>query len=94
MLFDTEGRRARSTRLAYDISSIVLWVALLFGALTVPDSGDSGHLKSALTTWTGISYETSEAIFYATAVVIGLAFLAQVVFAAMSVVRGRRPTDV
>ena len=93
-LFDTEGRRARKTRLGYDVASIVLWLALLVGALTVPDSGDSGHLDSALSTWTDMSYETSEAIFYGTAVAIGLAYLAQVVLAVMGVVRGRRPADV
>ena len=93
-LFDTQGRRARSTRLGYDVASIVLWLALLVGALTVPDSGDSGHLDSALSTWTGMSYETSEAIFYGTAAAIGLAYLAQVVLAVMAVVRGRRPADV
>ncbi|MFH8251089.1 hypothetical protein ACH3VR_12035 [Microbacterium sp. B2969] len=92
-LFDTQSRRARKTRLAYDIPTIVLWVGLLLGALTVPDSGDSGHLDSALSTWTGISYETSQAIFYIAATIIGLAYLAQVVTSIMGIVRGRYPVD-
>ena len=42
------------------------------------------------TTWTGISYETSAAIFYATAVVLGIAYLAAFVLAVVGIVRGRR----
>ena len=64
-LFDRTVRRGKATRFAYDIASFVLWGAFLVAALSVPDSGDSGHLDSALTTWTGggITYETSEAVF-------------------------------
>ena len=91
-LFDGEVRKARATRMSYDVASVALWLALLFGALTVPDSGDSGHLDSALTTWSGgaISYETSAAIFYGAAVVMGLAYLAAFVTATMGIVRARR----
>lgn len=89
-LFDPEARRRRATRMGYDIATILLWLTIAVGALTVPDSGDSGHLDSALTTWTGISYETSEAIFYATAIVLGIAYLAAFVLAVMGIVRGRR----
>ncbi|TDN91181.1 hypothetical protein EV279_0680 [Microbacterium sp. BK668] len=89
-LFDTEGRRARSTRLGYDISTFVLWLGVVVGSLTVPDSGDSGHLDSALSTWTGMSYETSQAVFIGAAVVIGLAYLAQFATAIAGIVRGRQ----
>jgi hypothetical protein len=89
-LFDPEARRKRATRMGYDIATILLWLAIVVGALTVPDSGDSGHLDSALTTWTGVSYETSEAIFYATAIVLGIAYLAAFVLAVVGIVRGRR----
>ncbi|QIG39093.1 hypothetical protein G5T42_05990 [Microbacterium sp. 4R-513] len=89
-LFDTEGRRRRSTRLLYDISSFVLWAGLVVGALTAPDSGDSGHLDSAFTTWTGASYEVSQAIFIGAAEVTGIAYLAQLVTAIIGIVRGRR----
>jgi hypothetical protein len=89
-LFDRGVRRRRATRLWYDVATIVLWLTLLVGALTVPDSGDSGHLQSALSTWTGMSYETSEAIFYGTAVVIGLAYLAEFVLAVVGVARAGR----
>ena len=89
-LFDPEARKKRSTRLGYDVATILLWLTILVGALTVPDSGDSGHLDSALTTWTGIPYETSEAIFYATAVVLGIAYLVAFVLAVVGIVRGRR----
>lgn len=89
-MFDPEARKKRSTRVGYDIASIVLWLSIIVGALTVPDSGDSGHLDSALSTWTGMSYETSAVIFYGTAVVIGLAYLAAFVLAIVGIVRGRQ----
>ena len=89
-LFDPEARKRRATRLGYDVATILLWITLVVGALTVPDSGDSGHLDSALSTWTGISYETSEALFYGTAVILGLAYLAAFVLAVVGIVRGRR----
>jgi hypothetical protein len=94
-LFDRTVRRGKATRFGYDVSSFVLWGALLVAALTVPDSGDSGHLDSAVTTWTGgaITYETSQAIFTAAAAVIGLAYLATLVFAVIGIARWRRPFD-
>jgi hypothetical protein len=94
-LFDRTVRRGRATRFAYDIASFVLWGSLLVAALTVPDSGDSGHLNSALTTWTGgaVTYEASQAIFTAAGVVVGLAYLAVLVLAIIGIVRWRRPFD-
>ena len=89
-LFDPEARKKRATRVGYDVATILLWVTILVGALTVPDSGDSGHLDSALTSWTAISYETSAAIFYTTSVVLGIAYLAAFVLAIVGIVRGRR----
>lgn len=52
------------------------WGGLLLAGLTIPDSGDSGHLLSALSRWTGLSYEVSEVLFYAAmaAALIGWAF--------------------
>ena len=94
-LFDRTVRRGKATRFAYDIASFVLWGAFLVAALSVPDSGDSGHLDSALTTWTGggITYETSEAVFAVAATVIGLAYLATVVLGVIGITRWRRPFD-
>ena len=94
-LFDRTVRREKTTRFGYDVSTFVLWGAFLLASLTVPDSGDSGHLDSAVTTWSGgaISYETSEAIFTVAAIVIGLAYLAIVVFAVLGIARWRRPFD-
>jgi len=94
-LLDRTVRREKETRFGYDIASFVLWAAFLVASLTVPDSGDGGHLDSALTAWTGgaISYETSEAIFTVAASIIGLAYLAAVVFAIIGIARWRRPFD-
>jgi len=94
-LFDRTVRREKKTRFGYDLASFVLWGAFLLASLTVPDSGDSGHLDSAVTTWSGgaVSYETSEAIFTVAAILIGLAYLAAVVFAVIGIARWRRPFD-
>ena len=91
-LFDREGRRLRRTRRAYDIATFVLWAAFVVAGLSVPDSNDSGHLDSAVTTWTGggIDYEASTSIFTAAAVVAGLAYLAILGLAIAGIVRGRR----
>ena len=94
-LFDRTVRRQKQTRFGYDVSTFVLWGAFLLASVTVPDSGDSGHLDSALTTWTGgaISYETSQAVFAVAATLIGLAYLATAVFAIIGIARWRRPFD-
>jgi hypothetical protein len=88
-LFDPEVRRARSTRLFYDIASAVLWLGIVLGALTVPDSGDSGPLDTVLMAWFGITAQTSAALFAIAAGLIGLSYLAQLVLAVMGVTRGR-----
>ena len=94
-LFDRTVRREKETRFGYDISSFVLWAAFVLAALTVPDSDDSGPLDSAVTTWSGggISSETSEAVFGVAAALIGLAYLAAVVFGIIGIARWRRPFD-
>jgi hypothetical protein len=88
-LFDPEVRRQRSTRLFYDIASAVLWLAIVLGALTVPDSGDSGPLDTVFMAWFGITAQTSAALFAISAGLIGLSYLAQLVLAVMGVTRGR-----
>lgn len=88
-LFDPEVRRQRATRLHYDIASAVLWLGIVLGALTVPDSGDSGPLDTVLMSWFGITAQTSAALFAIAAGLIGLSYLAQLVLAVMGVTRGR-----
>jgi hypothetical protein len=92
-LFDRTVRRQKTTRLAYDIATFVLWAAFILAALSVPDSGDSGHLDSALTRWTGgaITYEASSMVFAVAGFVLGLAYLATVVAAILGIARWRRP---
>lgn len=94
-LFDRTVRRGRATRLGYDVSSFVLWAAFLVAGLTVPDAGDGPPLDAALTVWTGgaISQEAAGVIFAAASVVIGLAYLAVLVFAIIGIARWRRPFD-
>ena len=94
-LFDRTVRRGKATRLGYDISSFVLWAAFVLAALTVPDAADGPPLDSALTAWTdgAITQQASEAIFTVAAMIIGLAYLATVVFGIMGIARWRRPFD-
>ena len=88
-LFDREARRARSTRLFYDIASAVLWLGFVLGALTVPDAGDSGALDTVLMSWFGITAQTSAALFAISAGLMGLAYVTQLVLAVRGIARGR-----
>lgn len=89
-VFDREVRRARATRVAYDIASAVLWLGIVLGGLTVPDAGDSGQLDTALMTWFGISAPTSAAIFAISVGLTGLSYLATFAIAIMGIARARR----
>lgn len=91
-LFDRDVRRARATRLFYDIASALLWLGFVVAGLTVPDAGDSGPLDTAFMTWWGISAETSAAIFAIAAGLIGLSYLATFVIAIAGIVRNVRST--
>lgn len=88
-LFDRDVRRARATRMAYDVASAVLWIGFLLGGLTVPDAADSGALDSALMAWFGITAQTSAALFAISAAMIGLAYVAALAFAIIGIGRGR-----
>lgn len=89
-LFDTEARQSGTVRELYAVFTALLWFGLLLAGLTIPDSGDSGHLRSAVSAWTGASYEFSSALFNAGAGVAALAWIATVVVAVMGAIRGRR----
>lgn len=89
-LFDRDVRRARATRLAYDIASAALWVGVLLAAMTVPDASDSGPLDTVFMAWFGISAQTSAALFALAAGVTGLAYIATLVTAGMGIARSRR----
>ena len=88
-LFDPEVRRARATRLHYDIASAVLWLGFLLAGVTVPDADDSGQLDSVLMAWFGITAETSAALFAISAALIGLAYIVAAAFAIRGIARGR-----
>lgn len=88
-LFDREARRARATRVAYDVASAILWLALLVVGLTIPDAGDGGELNTVFMTWFGMPASTSTVFFAVAGTVAALAWLAAVVLAIMGVARGR-----
>lgn len=93
-LLDRPARIARSVRAPYALATGVLWGALVVGGITIPDSGDSGHLVSALSRWTGLPYETSEQIFYVAFVVSVLAWLGAMTAAIAGAVSSRRTAPV
>ena len=94
-LLDREVRERKATRIGYVLSSWVLWVALLVGALSVPDEADGGSLDTALTSWTGgaIDAAASGAIFAVAGVAMLLAYLAQFALAIAGAVASRAARD-
>ena len=89
-LFDPVARRARSTRQAYAVASAVLWLTLIVMGLTIPDASEQSTLDSALTSWFGLSYETSVIVF-SIAMAIGIvAWLTALGTAIAGIVAGRR----
>lgn len=89
-LFDTEARRNGTVRELYAVFTAIVWFGLLLAGITIPDAGDSGHLPTALTAWTGASEGVSTAVFNAGAGIAVLGWIAAIVAAVMGVVRSRR----
>ena len=89
-LFDAAARAPRTVRRPYAVCTWLQWGALLVAGLTIPDSGDAGHLRSALSRWTGLSYEVCETVFYLAFGLLVLAWLAALVTAVAAVVTSRR----
>lgn len=89
-LGDREARRARSVRRAYGIATGVVWLALIVAGLSIPDAGDSGSVPSALTTWTGLSHDGSEAVFAVAAGIAIVAWVAAIVTAVVGIARSPR----
>lgn len=76
-LFDGQARAARGVRRSYALACYVMWGGLLLAGLSIPDSGDNGHLLSVMSRWLGLSYQASEVVFY-------LALMAAVIAWALS----------
>jgi hypothetical protein len=93
-LFDRQAERERSTRLAYVVSSWILWSALSVMGLAVPDADDTGAGYSALSAWSGISLDVSVSLFSGASFVAIGAFLAQLVTASLSVAQSRKHASV
>lgn len=89
-LFDRTTRPARTVRRPYAIATWVQWGALVVAGLTIPDAGDSGHLRSALSRWTGLSYEVSETVFYVAFGVLVVAWVTALAAALAGVAVSRR----
>lgn len=90
-LFDREAKAARSTRVFYDVTSYVLWAAMLLMGLSLVDGGDSGDVGSVLTTW-GLPDPVAEGMFVGALIFSILAWIATLVAAIASVVASSRRT--
>ncbi len=90
-LRDREVRARKATRSGYVVASWVLWVAILVGALSVPDEADGGALDTALTSWTAgaIDDAASRAVFAVAGVAMLVAYLVQLGLAIAGAVRSR-----
>jgi hypothetical protein len=93
-LFDRQAERERSSRLAYVVSSWILWSALFVMGLAVPDADDTGARYSALSASSGISLDVSVSLFSGASFVAIGAFLAQLVTASLSVAQSRKHASV
>lgn len=89
-LFDTEARSSGTVREGYAIFAALVWFGLLVAGISIPDSGDSGHLQTALTTWTGASEQFSTAVFTAGFGLAVFAWLVTIVQAIRGIVYSRR----
>jgi hypothetical protein len=91
-VIDGTVRAARRTRTAYDVLTFTVWGAFVVAGLTAPDSDDAGHLRSALTVWTGgaVGYDASEAVFAVAFVVLVLGWIALLGVSIAGIVRGSR----
>ncbi|PZU44254.1 MAG: hypothetical protein DI566_12515 [Microbacterium sp.] len=89
-LFDSPARQRATVRTGYAVSMIAVWVPMFLSGLAVPDGGDDGVVGSALTNWTGMSDDTSMIIFLLCGAIAFVAWLAALVFAIASIVRGSK----
>lgn len=89
--FDRQAREARGVRRTYAISCFVLWGGLFLAGLSIPDSGDNGHLRSAVSRWFGVSYEVSEVVFYVALMAAVIAWAVSLAVAASGIAVSRRP---
>lgn len=88
--FDRQAREARTVRRTYALASYAMWGGLLLAGLTIPDSGDSGHLPSVVSRWFGVSYETSEVLFYVALMAVVISWALALAVAGSAVVVSRR----
>ena len=91
-LADSDVRAARSTRRAYSVIALIAWGLALVATITVPDSGATELLPSALVNWTagGVSIETSATIAGLAILGLFICWLLQVILAIAGAVGARR----
>lgn len=88
--FDGGARDARTVRRGYALACYVMWGGLFVAGLTIPDSGDNGHLPSVVSRWFGVSYDASEIMFYIAFMVAVIAWALSLAVAVSGIVVSRR----
>lgn len=91
--FDRQARQAKGVRRTYAIACFVLWGGLVLAGLTIPDAGDSGHLRSVVSRWFQVSYEVSEILFYIALMVAVIAWAISLAVAGSGVAVSRKPAQ-
>ena len=88
-VFDRDAAAAKTSRLAYDVPSYLLWVALIAMGFTLQDGGDDGVYGSVLSEWGVLSDDATVALFTVAMTIAALAWLGTLVAAIVCVVHSR-----
>ncbi|MGM7678647.1 hypothetical protein [Microbacterium sp. A94] len=88
-VFDRDAAAAKTSRLAYDIPSYVLWIALIAMGFTLQDGGDTGDYGSVLSEWGVLSDDATLAAFTVAAAIAAVSWVGTLVAAIVCVVHSR-----
>lgn len=88
-VFDRDAAAAKTSRLAYDVPSYILWAALIAMGLTLQDGGDDGVYGSVLSEWGVLSDDATVAAFTVVMMIAVMSWIGTLVAAIVCVVRSR-----
>lgn len=91
VVFDRDAKAVRSTRVLYDVASLVTWAAMLVMMFTLEDGGDSPPFGSVISTWGWVSSDASSGIFVVALIIAVLGWLGALAAAIAGVVSSRSP---
>lgn len=88
-VFDRDAAAAKTSRLAYDVPSYLLWAALIAMGFTLQDGGDDGVYGSVLSQWGVLSDDATVTAFTVAMVIAVLAWVGTLIAAIVCVVHSR-----